>query len=123
MRTVMPSGDNKEHNVKRNSQIGILGGIMIALAALMTGNGFAFASANLKTAELLVLFAAGVGVIVFILMHNFAWASYSAIAAATIALIWVVSLFGSNGGDLSVRLVILVIGAVLALVATVSRRR
>ena len=109
--------------MKRNSQLGILGGIMIALAALMTGNGFAFASANLKSAELLVLFAAGVGVIVFILMHNFAWASYSAIAAATIALIWIVSLFGSNGGDLSVRLVILVIGAILALIATVSRRR
>ncbi len=109
--------------MKKNNQLGVIGGVMIALAALLTGTGFDFSSSNLKDPMLLVLFASGVGVVVFILMGNWRWASHSTIAAATIALIWILSLFMNGGSDLSVRLVILVIGVILAWMVTVGRRR
>lgn len=104
-------------------QLGIVGGILIAISALMVGTGFDFDTAGLKYPETLVLFAAGLGVIFFLLAGKMTWAIYSTIAAATIALIWVLGLIMVDGTEITLKLVILVIGVILALLATTWNRR
>jgi hypothetical protein len=106
----------------RNRQLGIIGGVLIALAALMTGTGFTISTSGLGTAYTLVLFAAGIGVIVFLLTGRLNWAVYSAIAAATIALIEVLALVVDNA-TITLRLVVLVVGVILALLATTWHHR
>jgi hypothetical protein len=106
----------------RNRQFGIIGGVLIALAALMTGSGFAISTSGLGTSYTLVLFAAGLGVIIFLLTGRLNWAVYSTIAAATIALIEVLALV-MDGTDVTLRLVILVVGVILALLATTWNHR
>jgi len=105
-----------------NRQLGIIGGVLIALAALMTGTGFAISTSGLSTAYTLVLFAAGIGVIVFLLSGKLNWAVYSAIAAATIALIEVLALV-IDSAQITLRLVVLVVGVILALLATTWHHR
>ncbi len=105
-----------------NRQFGIIGGVLIALAALMTGSGFSISTSALGNAGTLVLFAAGIGVIVFLLTGNLNWAVYSAIAAATLALIEVLALVMDNA-DVTLRLVVLVVGVILALLATTWHHR
>jgi hypothetical protein len=106
----------------RNRQLGIIGGVLIALAALMTGTGFKISTAGLGTSYTLVLFAAGIGVIIFLLTGRLNWAVYATIAAATIALVEVLSLI-MDGTDVTLRLVILVVGVILALLATTWNHR
>ncbi len=103
-------------------QIGIIGGILIAIAALLTGNEFDFSTDGLGHPLTLVLFAAGLGVIFFLLAGKMPWAIYSTIAAATIALIWILEVI-MDGADITVRLVMLVIGVILALLATTWHHR
>jgi hypothetical protein len=116
----------KEHSmskVKQSRQLGIIGGILIAIAALLVGTGFDFDTAGLKNPETLVLFAAGLGVIFFLLAGQMPWAIYSTIAAATIALIWILGLIMVDGTEITLKLVLLVIGVILALLATTWHRR
>jgi hypothetical protein len=103
--------------------MGIIGGVLIAVAALLTGTGFNFASASLKDTTSLVLFLVGLGVAIFLMMGNRVWASYCAIAATTITVIYVIDMFRGNGLDFSVKLVLLVIGVILALIATLGRKK
>lgn len=107
----------------RNRQLGVVGGVLIALAALMTGTGFAISTSGLKAPATLVLFAAGIGVIVFLLTGRLNWAVYATIAAATLALIEILALIMVDGAEISLRLVILVVGVILALLATTWNHR
>lgn len=106
----------------KNRQLGIIGGVLIALAALMTGKGFAISTSGLGTAGTLVLFAAGIGVIVFLLTGHLNWAVYSTVAAATLALIEVLALI-MDSAQVTLRLVVLVVGVILALLATTWHHR
>jgi len=108
--------------VKQNRQLGIIGGILIAISALLVGTGFDFSTDGLGYPVTLVLFAAGLGVIFFLLAGKMPWAIYSTVAAATIALIWILDVI-MEGADISLKLVILVIGVILALLATTWHRR
>ncbi len=103
--------------VSRNRQLGIIGGVLIALAALMTGTGFKLSTDGLSSAYTLVLFAAGIGLVVFLLAGKLNWAVYAVIAAATIALIEVLGLI-MDDGEFSLRLVVLIVGVILGLLAT-----
>jgi len=106
----------------RNRELGIVGGVLIAIAALMTGSGLTLSTAGLGTAATLVLFAAGIGVIVFLLTGRLNWAVYATIAAATFALIDVLALV-MDGAQVTLRLVVLVVGVILALLATTWHHR
>ncbi len=106
----------------KNRQLGIIGGILVALAALMTGSGFNLSTSGLSTAATLVLFTAGIGIIVFLLSGKLNWAVYATIAAATFALIGVLELV-MDSADVTLRLVILVVGVILALLATTWHHR
>ncbi len=108
--------------VSNNRSLGIVGGVLIALAALMTGTGFALSTDGLGDPYSLVLFAAGVGLIVFLLLGKLNWAVYAVIAAATIALIEVLGLI-MDSGSVTLRLVILVVGVILGLLATTWHHR
>jgi hypothetical protein len=108
--------------VKQSRQLGIIGGILIAISALLVGTGFDFATDGLGHPTTLVLFAAGLGVIFFLLAGKMPWAIYSTIAAATIALIWILGII-MDSADITLQLVLLVIGVILALLATTWNRR
>jgi hypothetical protein len=103
--------------------MGILGGVLIAVAAILTGSGFNFSTDTLKNTTLLILFLAGIAVVIFLLMGNRTYAGYSAIAATTIALIAVVDMIRGPGLDLTVRLVVLVVGVILALIGSVGSKK
>lgn len=107
---------------KQSRQLGIIGGILIAIAALLVGTGFDFSTDGLGNPLTLVLFAAGLGVIFFLLAGKMPWAIYSTIAAATIALIWILTVI-MDGADISLQLIMLVIGVILALLATTWNHR
>lgn len=109
-------------NVSRNRQLGILGGVLIALAALMTGTGFKLSTDALGHPYGLVLFAAGIGLIVFLLAGKLNWAVYAVIAAATLALIEVLSLIMEDA-KFSLQFVVLLVGVILGLLATTWHHR
>ncbi len=108
--------------ISNNRQLGIVGGVLIALAALMTGTGFALSTDGLSHPYSLVLFAAGLGLVVFLLSGKLNWAVYAVIAAATIALIEVLSLV-MDSVSVSLKLVVLVVGVILGLLATTWHHR
>ncbi len=102
----------------RNNGMGVLGGALIIIASFMVGTGFDFSSDTLDSNTNLVLFLAGIGVVVFLLMGNHNLSTYAAVAAATIGLIKVLDFIRADAKDLSVMIVFLVIGVILALIAT-----
>jgi len=108
--------------MNRNTSLGVIGGAMIVVAAFLTGTGFDFNSNALENTVLLVLFLAGLFVALLCVLGKPALAAYPAGAAATIALIWVIDLV-KNDTDFTVQLVVLIIGVLLALMATISNRR
>jgi len=103
-------------------QLGIVGGVLIAITALLTGNGLNFSTDGLGHPVPLVLFVAGLGVIFFLLTGKMTWAIYSTIAAATIALTLILGVI-MDGADISLQLILLVIGVILALLATTWHHR
>jgi len=117
------SGSNTDMaKISNNRQLGIVGGVLIALAALMTGTGFALSTDGLSHAYSLVLFAAGIGLIVFLLAGKLNWAVYAAVAAATIALIEVLGLI-MDSASFTLRLAVLLVGVILGLLATTWHHR
>ncbi len=108
--------------MSRNNTMGVVGGLLIILASFLVGSGFDFNSSTLDDTTTLVLFIAGLGVVVFLLMSRHNLATYAAVAAATIALIWIIEMFRADAVDLTVKLVVLIVGVVLALLATVGKR-
>jgi len=107
----------------KSKTIGIVGGALIIVASLLVGTGFEFSSDNLDNNMLLVLCLAGIGVVVFLLMGNVSLASFSAIAATTIAVIMALDILRNSGVDFSVQIVLVVIGVILALIATLGKKR
>ncbi len=107
----------------RNSTLGIVGGILIAVTVFLSGNTITFTSAAWKDTTALVLLAAGIAVIIFSAAGNRIGTGYAAMVAGTIALIQVVDLLRDGNLDFSVRLIVLVVGVLLAFVAAVERRR
>jgi uncharacterized membrane protein YjgN (DUF898 family) len=103
--------------------MGILGGVLIAAAALLTGSGLNFGTESLKNTTSLVLFLVGLGVAILLILGNRLYASYCAIAAMTIAVIIVIDLLRGSGLDLSVKLVALVVGVGLALFSTLGSKK
>ena len=106
-----------------NRVLGVIGGICIAVAVFLTGNTITFSGAAIKETVPLILFIAGLAVIAFSLMGNRLATSYAAIVAATIALIQLVGLLRSDNIEISVRLIVLLVGVALALFASVGSRR
>ena len=109
--------------MSKNSIIGVLGGALIALSVFFSGDTATFNSSALSDTTALVLFIAGLAVIIFVLISNYTWAAYSTVAAATIALIAIIDLLRGGDFDLSVGFVVLVVGVILAIVATVTHKR
>ena len=103
--------------------IGVIGGLLIAFAVLLTGTGLNFGTESLKGTTSLVLFVVGLGVALLLILGNRLYASYCAIAASTITVIMVVDMLRGSGFSLSVKLVVLVIGVVLALYSTLGSKK
>lgn len=108
--------------MSRNNVLGILGGGLIILAAFLTGTGFEFNSNALDSTMLLVLAIAGAAVVVFLLINQPLLASYGAVAALTLGVVMVVDLVRADALEFSVQLAALVLGIILALIATVGRK-
>ena len=109
--------------MSRNSTLGLIGGILIAVTVFLSGNTITFSGDALKATESIVLFVAGIAVIAFSLGGNREGASYAATVAGTLALIQVIELLRSSSISIDVRLVVLVVGVVLAFVSSVGKRR
>ncbi len=108
--------------MKSNKALGIIGGILIAISVFLTGNSITFSGSALKSTTALILFIAALAIIAFFLMANRLAASYASVVAGTIALIQVVEMVRGGSIDLSVGLILLVVGVVLALIASMGRR-
>lgn len=104
--------------MSKNAILGIIGGVLIALSVFFSGDTATFNTSALSDAQSLVLFAAGLVVIIFLLLSSYRWASFGAIAATTIALIIVIG----GGAALSVGFIVLIVGVILALIATVTHK-
>jgi hypothetical protein len=103
----------------RNSILGIIGGALIALSVFFTGDTASFNSGALSGGFNIVLFIAGLLVIVFLVLKNRVWASYATIAATTLLLVSLID------GGLSITLgaILLVVGVVLAIIATLVAKK
>lgn len=109
--------------MSRNAILAIVGGALIVLSLLFgAGNELSFNFDSLKNGTALVTLLAGIGVIVFTLVKNAKWAAYSAIAATTILVAWLFTAIFAGALDISVGLVLLVVGVVLAVWATVFQK-
>lgn len=108
--------------MKSNKALGVIGGILIAISVFLTGNTITFSGSALKGTMPLILFIAALAIIAFFLMANRVAASYASVVAATIALIQVVEMVRGGSVEFSVRLILLVVGVVLALISSVGRR-
>lgn len=109
--------------MRSNTLLGVIGGILIAVSVFLTGNTITFTADAIKPTVWLVLFVAALAVIVFSLMGNRLATGYAAMVAATIALIALVDLLRSENIEISVKLIVLLVGVVLALVSSFGRRR
>lgn len=109
--------------MKNNSAIGVVGGILIAISVFLVGSTIEFSGEAIKHTEPLILFIAALAIIAFSAMKNRTLTSYAAIVTATIALIWFVDLIRNDAFELSVQLVMLLIGVILALFSSLGSRR
>jgi len=109
--------------MKSNKFLGVLGGILIAVTVFLSGNTLTFSGSALTETIPLILFIAAIAIIAFSLMANRTATGYAAMVAATIALIQLVEMIRGGSIDFSVRLVLLVVGVILALLASVTSRK
>lgn len=109
--------------MRSNSVLGVIGGIMIAVTVFLSGNTITFSSDAWSGTTALVLLIAGIAVIVFSLAGNRVATGLAAMVAGTIALIEVVDLIRDSNLDFSARLIVLVLGVILAFVASFGRNR
>jgi hypothetical protein len=108
-----------EASMSRNSILGIIGGALIALSVFFTGDSATFSTGALSGGFNIVLFAAGVLVIVFLLLKNRVWASYASVAAATLLIVGLID--GLAAATLG--FILLVIGVILAVFATMVGKK
>ena len=104
----------------RRTYLGLIGGGLIMLAVFLTGTGLNFDNKALNVTQSLLLFITGLGVMVFARLGRRTMAAYSAIAATTLGLVLVIDLLRAGALDLTVKLVVLVVGIVLALMASIG---
>ena len=104
----------------RRTYLGLFGGALIVLAVFMTGTGVNFDAKALNVTQNLLLFVAGLGVMVFARLGRRTMAAYSAIAATTLGLVAVIDLLRAGSLDLTVKLVFLVVGIVLSLMSSIG---
>lgn len=109
--------------MKSNTALGVIGGILIAISVFLTGSNVDFSGAAIKETVPLILFVAALAVIAFSIMKNRTAASFAAIVAATIALIQLVDMLRNGSLDITVRLVLLVVGVILALISSLGHRK
>jgi len=102
---------------------GVIGGGLIVVAAFMTGTGVEFAGDALGNTQPLVLFCAGIAVILFSLVGFTDLAAYSAGAATGLFLVDVVNLVRADEFEFTVRIVVLLAGVVLALLSTIPIKK
>lgn len=105
--------------MSRTNMLGIIGGVLIAISVFFSGDTARFNSSALSGGTAIMLFAAGLLVVLFLVLNNRTWAAYATIAATTILLIALID----GGLSITVGFVILLIGIILAFIATVSGRR
>lgn len=107
-------------NLTRRTYFGITGGVLIMLSVFLTAEGAEFDTEALNATENLLLFVAGIGVLVFARIGRRTLAAYSAIAATTLGTLLVVNLLRAGTLDLTVKLVALIGGLTLALMASIG---
>jgi len=108
--------------MNRTTLLGVIGGGLIVLASFLTGTGWSFTGDALSGTTALILFVSGIGVALFAVMGRRVLASYFAVAATTIALIWVVDALRADTVSISIKLIVAAVGALLSLAATLGRR-
>ncbi|MBN2176039.1 MAG: hypothetical protein JW722_00075 [Demequinaceae bacterium] len=107
-------------NLTRRTYFGITGGILIMLSVFLTAEGAEFDTKALNFTENLLLFVAGIGVLVFARLGRRTLAAYSAVAATTLGTLLVIDLLRAGTLDLTVKLVALIGGIALALMASIG---
>jgi len=115
--------------MNRTTLLGVIGGGLIVLASFLSGTGWTFSGGPLSGTgdalsgtTALVLFISGIGVALFAVMGRRVLASYFAVAATTIALIWVIAALRADTVSISIKLIVAAVGALLSLAATLGRR-
>lgn len=104
----------------RRTYLGLAGGALIMLGVFLTGSGVNFDTKALNVTSGLLLFIAGLGVRVFARLGRRTLAACFAIAATTLGLLMVVDLLRAGALDLTVKLVVVVVGIALALMASLG---
>jgi hypothetical protein len=104
----------------RRTYLGLAGGALIMLGVFLTGTGVNFDTKALNVTSGLLLFIAGLGVFVFARLGRRTLAAYCAVAATTLGLLMVVELLRAGALDLTVKLVVIVVGIALALMASIG---
>jgi hypothetical protein len=107
-------------NLTRRTYFGITGGILIMLAVFLTTDGAEFDTKALNATANLLLFVAGIGVLVFARIGRRTLCAYSAVAATTLGTLLVIDLLRAGTLDLTVKLVALIAGIALALMASIG---
>jgi hypothetical protein len=105
--------------MSRNRMLGVIGGALIAISVFFSGDTATFDSGALSNKMSLVLFIAGILIIIFMVMTNRQLAAYATIAALTI---WILIVL-SGSAALVVGFIILTIGVILAFIASVVGNR
>lgn len=104
--------------------VGIVGGVVLVVAAFMTATGFGFAASAVKMTTSGVALVAGLGVVVFLLMGNRLWASYGAVVATTAIGVYAINVARATNLDNAWdKIVVMAIGAVLALAGTLGQKK
>ena len=104
----------------RRTYLGLTGGALIMLGVFLTGTAVNFDTKALNVTSGLLLFIAGLGVMVFARLGRRTLAAYFAVAATTLGLLMVVDLLRAGALDLTVKLVVIVVGIALALMASLG---
>ena len=104
--------------------VGIIGGVVLVVAAFMTATGFGFAVSAVKMTTSAVGLVAGVGVVLFLLMGSRLWASYAAVVAATAIGIYAINVArATNFNTAWDKIVVMAVGAALALAGTLGAKK
>ncbi len=109
--------------MSRLAAFGVIGGGLIVVAAFLTGTGVEFAGDALGNTKPLVLFCAGLAVILFSLVGLTDLAAYSAGAATGLFLVDVVDLVRAEDFEFTVKIIVLLVGVVLALMSTIPIKK
>jgi hypothetical protein len=109
--------------MNQTTMMGIFGGVLVALAVFLTDTGIGFDTGELSSSIALVQLVAGLGIVMFLLVKQHAWAMYMTIAATTVVVIALIDVFRSEGPGLTLGFVVALAGVVLALIAVVGGGR